>query len=233
MKIQVIGSGSSGNAYIISDGATALLLDAGMQYKKIQIATGFNISKLAGCLVTHSHMDHCKAVRDLAKAGVDVYTSQGTIDSLNLVSHRIHPVKALDVFTVGTFTIKAFDVQHDAPEPLGFVITSNETNKKLLYVTDSYYTKYKFRGLTHILIECNYDEEGLKKSIESGETSPEMAKRIRQSHMSLEHLIEMLKANDLSRLQQIWLLHMSDVRGDAERYKQEIMKLTGVEVYVA
>ena len=59
-----------------------------------------------------------------------------------------------------------------------------------------------------------------------------MAPRLFKSHMSLEHLKDMLNANDLSNLQQIFLLHLSNNNSDEQQIKTEIERLTGVEVYV-
>ena len=59
-----------------------------------------------------------------------------------------------------------------------------------------------------------------------------MAPRLFRSHMSLEHLKDMLNANDLSNLQQIFLLHLSNNNSDEQQMKTEIERLTGVEVYV-
>ena len=95
MKIQILASGSSGNAYIIGDGETSLLLDAGIPLKAIQTGSGFRVRQLAGCFITHSHKDHSKAAKDLARLGVDIYTSAGTIEACGLSGHRIHAVKAL------------------------------------------------------------------------------------------------------------------------------------------
>ena len=50
----------------------------------------------------------------------------------------MHPVKALEEFQLGTFQVLPFDVEHDVPEPLGFLLTSTATGEKLLYFTDTY-----------------------------------------------------------------------------------------------
>lgn len=232
MQISVLASGSSGNCYRISDGKTSLLLDAGIPIKAIQIGCNFKVTQIQGCFVTHGHLDHCKAARDLLKQGVDVYTSQGTIDALNLTGHRVHGIKALEEITVGTFKVLPFDVQHDAPDPLGFLFESTETGEKLLYFTDTYYIKYRFQGLTHIMAECNYDKEAVQRSVDAGYIPIEMVPRLMKSHMSLEHLIDMLRANDLSQVRQIYLLHLSSNNSDEKRFKETIQKLTGAEVYV-
>lgn len=232
MDITVIASGSSGNAYRISDGDTALLLDAGIPLQRIKQALNFRVRDLAGCLVTHAHGDHAKAAGDLSKAGVDVYTSQGTIDACRLAGHRIKPVKALQEVMIGTFAVLPFDVQHDAPEPLGFLLTSRRTGEKLLYFTDTYYLKYRFTGLTHIMGECNYSMDIVEQSVRNGYIPPELVPRLIKSHMSLEHFLDLLKANDLDEVKQIYLLHLSNNNSDAERFREAVQKLTGTEVYV-
>jgi len=232
MEIDIYASGSDGNAYRISDGKTSLLLDAGIPFRKLQEMTGHNITSLSGCLVTHEHGDHSKAVKDLTRAGVDIYTSTGTIGKLGVISHRIRTVKSLQGIVIGTFAVLPFDVEHDAAEPLGFLLTSTETGEKLLYFTDTYYLKYRFAGLTHIMAECNYDLGGLQQSVDGGNVPDFVAKRIIKSHMSLEHLKEMLKANDISKVRQIYLLHLSKNNSNAKLYRREIQRLTGAEVYV-
>lgn len=232
MNITVIASGSSGNAYRISDGDTALLLDAGIPLQRIKQALNFRVRDIAGCLITHAHGDHAKAAGDLAKAGVDVYTSQGTIDACRLTGHRIKPVKALQEVMIGTFAVLPFDVQHDAPEPLGFLLTSRRTGEKLLYFTDTYYLKYRFTGLTHIMGECNYSMDIVEQSVRNGYIPPELVPRLIKSHMSLEHFLDLLKANDLHEAKQIYLLHLSNNNSDAERFREAVQKLTGTEVYV-
>ena len=232
MDIDAYASGSTGNAYRVSDGKTSILLDAGIPIKRLQDATGHRLTALDGCFVTHCHGDHSKAVKDLVKLGIDVYTSAGTIAAMGLISHRLRPVKPLQEIVVGSFRVLPFDVEHDAPEPLGFLLTSMATNEKLLYFTDTYYLKYKFRGLTHIMAECNYDIASMQYAIDTGYISPELAPRIIKSHMSLEHLMDMLRANDLSQVRQIYLLHLSNTNSNAERYRAEIQRLTGAEVYV-
>ncbi|HCY0691749.1 TPA: MBL fold metallo-hydrolase, partial [Staphylococcus aureus] len=56
--------------------------------------------------------------------------------------------------------------------------------------------------------------------------------RIMESHFSLEHAIGMLKANDLTRLEEIHLIHLSIQNSNAKYIKSEIQKVTGVPVYV-
>ena len=232
MIVKPIASGSSGNAYYISDGKSSLLLDAGIPLARIQAGCGYCVSKLSGCLVTHAHSDHVKSAKNLAKLGVNIYTSQGTIDMANLSGHRIHRVKVLEQFETGTFKILPFDVEHDAPEPLGFLVYSKETKEKLLYLTDTYYIRYIFKGLTHILIEANYDQDVLLSNIRINYMDSGRAKRIITSHMSIDTTIQTLKSFDLSLVKQIYLLHLSNDNSNAELFKERVQAITGKEVYI-
>ena len=176
--------------------------------------------------------DHSKAAAGLAKLGIDIYTSQGTIAACGLTGHRIRRITAFEDISIRSFHIIPFDVKHDAAEPLGFLITSRINNDRLLFISDSNYTRYKFPGLTHIMAECNYDEGSLWRSVEAGHTPPEMVPRIVRSHTSLNTLLKMLRANDLSGVRQVWLMHLSADRSDAALIREAVQRQTGAEVYV-
>lgn len=232
IDIQCLGSSSAGNAYRISDGHTVLLLEAGFPYKSIQRALNFRMTDIAGCLITHEHGDHSRAAMDVMRAGIPVYTSRGTADALGLFGHRLRAVVVLEPFTLGTWTIMGFGVEHDAAEPLGWLL-ANQDGDKLLFLTDSYYCRYKFQGLTHIMIECNYSIDIVNRRVLAGELHPAQKKRLLRSHFSLENVKDFLKANDTRNVEEIWLLHLSDGNSDADLFKREIQKLTGSAVQVA
>ena len=232
IAITPLASGSSGNCYRVSDGRTPLLLECGIPYKEIQKNLKFRVSEIAGCLVTHEHQDHCKAVRDLMKAGIDCYMSAGTAEALGISGHRLHIIKAKQQFRIGTWTILPFETQHDAAEPLGFLL-ANQDGDKLLYATDTFYIRYRFQGLTHIMIEANYCMDILKRNVEAGLVEPALKTRILKSHFSLENVKKFLQANDLSKVEAIFLLHLSDNNSDCERFKREVMELTGKPTYIA
>ena len=231
MQIKILASGSTGNSYRISDGKTSLLLDAGIPFSAIQKGCDFSLSSLGGCLITHEHLDHAKAAAELMRRSVDVYTSHGTAEAHGCKGHRLHIVRSMEGFSIGTFDVLAFDVEHDSSEPLGFVLYSRDTGEKLLYFTDTFYVKYRFNGLTHILCECNYDRDILLHNVKIGAVDPFVAKRTMKSHMSVDTLLEMLRANDISNVRQIYLLHISGDNGNAMMFKDRVQKLTGAEVY--
>lgn len=228
----ILASSSRGNCFHVIDGSTQLLLECGIPFKDIQKKLNFKTSELAACLVTHEHKDHSKAVADIMKSGIDCYMSKGTADALGVTGHRIKIIKAQESFQVGKWTILPFDTQHDCADPLGFLVV-NQVGNKLLFATDTFYIKYKFAGLTHIAVECNYALDILNANIESGLVPVAMKNRLLQSHFSLANVKEFLKANDLSKVVEIHLLHLSSDNSDADRFKREIQQLTGKAVYVA
>lgn len=232
IRFQSLASSSSGNCYHVTDGKSELLIEAGIRFQDIRKALDFRVSRLAGVLISHEHMDHSRAAADLAKAGVDIYASAGTIVARGLSGHRVKPVEPKKQFTVGTWTIMPFDVEHDAEQPLGFLL-ANQAGEKLVFITDSYYCRYTFSGLTHIAVECNYSLAILDENIAAGRVHPAMRKRLLRSHFSLENVLDFLQANDLSRVEEIHLLHLSDQNSDEQLFKRRVQEVTGKPVYVA
>jgi len=230
MEIIPLASGSGGNCIYVT-GESPFLLEAGIPWKRIQQGTGFKTTELDFCLVTHSHMDHAKSVIDAMKAGIDCYMSTETIEALQLTGHRAKPVKPLGQFKASKWNILPFDVKHDAPGTLGFLLSYRET--KIVYITDTPYCRYKFSGLTHILVECNYSLEQLNANVEAGIVPVELRNRIVRSHFALENVKAFLRANDLRSVKEIHLLHLSDQNSNAELFKREIQSLTGKETYIA
>lgn len=166
------------------------------------------------------------------KAGIDIHTNTETIQALGLEGHRVHKVEPLKQFSVGDFKILGFPMEHDV-EGLGYLIQYIPTGYKLLFLTDSFYSKYKFKGLNAICIECNYIKETLDENIEKGYIPIEHKTRLLQSHFSLENVKEFLKANDLSRVQEIILLHLSNRNANGEQMIREIKEQTGITPKIA
>lgn len=234
LNIKVLASGSTGNAYIVSDGVTTLLLEAGISSK--QIAKQAPLSLIDACLISHEHGDHAKAAADLVrKYSIDLYASQGTLNAIRLnTDYRCHLIKSESQITIGTFAVTPFNVKHDAAEPLGFIISSSAG--KLLFVTDTYLIPYKIpKGTTVLMLECNYSLAELEKSIALGVTDHRQRDRLRLSHMSLEYLINgYLQENRdrLSTVQEIHLIHVSDRNGNRTLFKQAVEDTTGLPVTV-
>ena len=226
MEIQIIATGSSGNCFAVGDGETRLLLDAGIPLARIERGVKFSLSAFAGCRLTHEHQDHSKAAFDLLSKGLPLYCSRGTQRALGLPqSYYVRTAATCMAFDVGSFEVMPFEAQHDAAEPLCYLIYSKCTHEKLLFITDCAYVSYRFSCLTHLLIECNYMTQLLYRS-----TEPALADRIVRSHMSLETCLRFLAAQDLSTIQQIYLIHISNTRGDGALMQRAVARSTGKEV---
>jgi phosphoribosyl 1,2-cyclic phosphodiesterase len=233
MKLTIINSNSSGNAYILENDQEALLIECGVRFERIKQALNYDLKKVVGCIVTHEHGDHCKAVRDVISAGINVYASLGTHISIGTdMSHRAKFLSNGQETKIGSFKVKAFDIKHDCAEPLGFIINHPETGN-VLFLTDSYYTPFTFPGMHHMIIEANYCETILQQKLTEGASPKFLRDRVIQSHMSLQTCKEMLAANDLSRVINIVLIHLSDGNSHASRFKKEVEEQTGKQVYIA
>ena len=183
-----------------------------------------------GVLVSHEHGDHAKSVMQLIDNGVAVYMSEGTKAALGDVAKYAEVVRPDTIKNIGKWRIQPFRTQHDAAEPLGFVIEDGED--RLLFATDTFFLPYKFLNLTQIMVECNYALDILDKNLLSGRVTQSQAKRLLTSHFSLHNLKSYLRDQDLSRVKVIYLMHISSVNGDQERFKKEIQSVTGKPVKI-
>lgn len=171
--------------------------------------------------------DHSKAVSDILKAGVDCYMSKGTSEKLQVADHhRTVIAAAMESWHIGQWIVVPFPLEHDAVDPFGFYILRRED--RLLFIPDSAYVKNRFDGVTILAIECNFIGDILTDNILSGSLPPVVGHRVRRNHMSLETVVKMLKANDLSKCRQIWLLHLSDGNSDEKQMIREVQEATGI-----
>lgn len=227
MRFEALASSSKANAYIVSDDQTRILLECGLTHKKLMKLAGFQLTDLAGCLVSHEHKDHAGCVLDLIKDGMPVYMSQGTADALE--TDTVTVVEAMEQFNVGSFDIVPFATFHDAQEPLGFLIKSRVDGDVLAFATDTVNLRYKFPGLNILAIEANYD----KAILDRCENRPEKVRhRIQNSHMEIDVLCDYLRSLDLSKCREIHLLHLSDAISHEGHFINKVRRVVpdGIEI---
>lgn len=234
MELKILGSGSSGNCYIFDNGKEALVVECGISFKDVQRAVDFNVSRIVGALISHEHQDHAKHLWHFRDARIPVYMSEGTFNEVcrgrrggfPLILHAGHETQ------IGGFTVLPFGTQHDAAEPLGFLIKHVEMGN-VLFATDTYYLSYTFADLNNILIECNYSVNILEANIATGNLPRALRDRTVKSHCSLCTCREILLANDLSKVNNIVLIHLSDGNSNAADFQREIFDISGKNVFVA
>lgn len=217
MKFEALASSSSGNAYIVSDRDTRILLECGIPHKKLQKLSGFSLSEFKACLVTHEHKDHAKSVQELINSGMDVYMSYGTAQALETDLAKL--IEDMEQLNIGSLDIVPFTTFHDAKEPLGFLIKSRVDGDVLAFATDTVNLRYQFPGLNILAIEANYDKEILARC----EKLPDKVRhRIENSHMEIDTLCDYLSFLDLSVCREIHLLHLSDATSHEEKFLNKV-----------
>lgn len=242
IDIKVIGSGSSGNCYLVNMNDTKLLLECGLPFKTIQKALNYKLSDVAGCLITHEHKDHSKAVKDLMKAGIDCYLTRGTADILQLKGHRLF---FLNTYTdkiyqdfdyywnyFNRFCIKPFKAVHDVAEPVSFYIQDVHTKESLVFITDTAYLPYKIPDIDILMVECNYIKSIIDERAKNGSINLSLRNRIVKNHLSLETLLEAIKQANFTKLKKVYVLHLSDGNSDEKAILEAIQRATGVMVEV-
>lgn len=232
MQLKIVNSNSEGNAYILENEKEALLIECGVNFnKRVKPALNFNIAKVVGCLVTHEHLDHCGYVNQAIAAGINVWASRGTHEAMGTISsHRTRILHPMIKQSIGKFEVIPFTVQHDAAEPLGFLIRHEDCGV-VLFLTDTYYSKYVFKQVNHMIVEANYDQEIIDKKLL--EDKKFLRDRVLTSHLSIQTCLELLAANDLSTVRNIVLIHLSNSNSNAAEFKTKVERQTGKIVTIA
>ena len=231
MKLHILKSSSKGNGYVLEAKDSALIIEAGVDSRHLKRSLDFNISKVVACLVSHEHKDHSAKAEQYAKNGIRVFASPGTVEALGFKSHNLVPIlKAKN--RIGDFEVRPFDVIHDVAEPFGFLIR-HEACGTVLFVTDTQYIDARFPNLNQIIIEANYCEDILEADDRNGTISSFLSDRIRRSHMSIQTAMKLLEAQDLSKVRNIVLTHLSDTNSHAIRFREMVRKRFGRKVHIA
>ena len=227
MRFEALASSSAGNAYVVSDQDTRILLECGVSHSKLQKLSGFSLSEFQACLVSHEHKDHAKAVAELIERGMAVYMSPGTAEALE--TEGVELMEHMAQFNIGSLDIVPFTTFHDAREPLGFQIKSRVDGDVLAFATDTVNLRYKFPGLNILAIEANYD----KNILDRCEKMPEKVRyRITNSHMEIDTLCDYLRSLDLSQCREIHLLHLSDATSHEGHFINKVARAVprGIEI---
>ena len=222
MRLTVLGSGSSGNGYLLEGRDSALLLECGVRPEAMMRLTDIPVSKIAAAFVTHEHADHAGYMDRYANLGLPIYASRGTFEAgpkLGAYASR-RPIAAMQTVRVGRdWTVRAFDTRHDAAEPLGFIVEAGR-NWRLLFLTDTACCPYNFRNLClqHIMVEANWCDRLLDENVASGEVTPERAERTRRTHMSIQGACDLIRADQTAELETVTLIHLSRSNADPKDF---------------
>ena len=226
MKLKVLGSGSSGNCYILENDTEALIIEAGVPFKDVKVALDFNIKKIRAVIITHDHGDHRKYWYEYVRAGIPVFEpfkNDGQTLEFNNSKFLIQafPNQSKD----GTWAHNNSDGS-ECP-CYGFFIYHPEMGN-LVYVTDTEYVRWVFHKCSHILVEANYSDDLIDNKADNRE-------HVLRGHMSLKTATEFISTNDNPTLLNVVLIHLSDKNADSAQFQQKIKETVkyGANVYVA
>lgn len=228
MIFQSFASSSEGNAYLVSDGMTQILIECGITYKKLQEACGFKLTSLHGVLVSHEHNDHSQCVKRFLRNCVPVYLTQGTARALteaNKLSEELLDLAtemvAGEQFPIGTITVKPFGTFHDAQEPVGFVLKSSIDGETVTFATDTVNLPYNFPGVNILAVEANFQQDILDRSTLLPDSRK---KRVSNTHMEIDKLCECLQRMDLTQCRELWLLHLSSAMSHEGQFVYKVQR---------
>lgn len=221
--VKCIASSSVGNCFIVSDGITSLLLDAGVKMKDILVACDFNMDKIGGALITHEHNDHARSVEELTGRGIRIYGSAAVASRFK----EVRSVRPFARYAIDTIDFFAVPMEHDTV-CYAYCIRSCATGDTLLYATDTKRMTEYIEGLGQMIIESNYNVELLENSVKPRK----LVRRIAECHMSVETLAKYISRMDQGRLQEVYLCHLSDDHSDVEKMAEKIGDVTKAKVLV-
>lgn len=234
MRFITLGSSSSGNGYLLraSSGET-LILEAGVKLIDVKRAVNFDLSNITGVLCSHSHNDHSGYLTEYQKAGINCYVNDHTRQNKfgEHLYYNVNILKAKFTYQIGSFRVQGIPLKHDVPN-FGYLINHLETGL-FCFITDTHYCPFKFPGMNQVIVECNYSDEIMDRNLADGSGNLFVRNRVIKSHMELQTTIDFLLANDLSKVNNIVLVHLSEGNSHAAEFQKKIKDVTGKTVHVA
>jgi phosphoribosyl 1,2-cyclic phosphodiesterase len=224
LHLSVLSSGSSGNATFIEAHAGGLLVDAGLQCRRIEgllARIGRSLGDVGAVLLTHGHADHTSGVRSLVReCGVEVFAAPGVGAGLVRASLKPAPpvttVEVGETFEVGGLAVSFFEVPHDS-STYGLRISDGE--RDVAMATDlgeaGPEVLRRMRGAEAVVLEANHDPDWLRR----GPYSARLKRRIssKNGHLSNRQAAEAAIALAPHGLKDLVLAHLSKTNNSPAR----------------
>ncbi|MCF7823988.1 MAG: MBL fold metallo-hydrolase [Candidatus Marinimicrobia bacterium] len=243
LELMMLGSGSGGNACIVKNEDTMILIDAGFsgaEIKKRMQSLGLEPEDLEACLITHEHGDHIKGAsilsrRHRVKLLMHPATKQAGRKKFT-GSERIRHFEMGEVMELGSMKVSSVPTLHDSDSSTGFLIESGD--KQLGYLTDlGAVTEDNFLMMRHadfLVMEANHDRDMLW----DGPYPPHLKARVdsRVGHLSnLDSAEFIAMLVELGKLRGVMLAHLSEKNNDPALALATVRRRVGnsLEIYVA
>ena len=233
MTFKVLGSGSSGNGYLLtsSEGET-LVIEAGVRLADVLKEVPYR--NIVGLIVSHTHGDHAGFLDDYLNRRIETRIHDKFLKEWKGKTSDFLPLFFEEecMFSLGKFDIIPFRLKHDTP-CFGFLIRHPDMLGNFLFCTDTTEIPYTFQDVQTLAIEADYDYNILLENVRSGKLIVKLARRICSSHFSIDQAIEFCKNRDMKKLRNIILLHLSRNNSSSEAFKDKMIKATGKPTYIA
>lgn len=236
LSVCVLASGSKGNSTYVSDGETAILVDAGLSGIEIQRrmeAAELDIQSLSAIVVSHEHSDHIRGVGVMARRyDLDVFATRGTAGAAARQMGRIERLHHFETgapFAIGDLAIHPFSTSHDARDPAGFTIAQN--GQKVGIATDlgiaTGMVKQHLKDCGLLVLEANHDPTMLSE----GPYPWPLKQRIksRTGHLSNPDSRDLLGELKHDGLCHVVLAHLSEVNNTPEKALQAVATAMGMD----
>jgi phosphoribosyl 1,2-cyclic phosphodiesterase len=231
MRFTVLGSGSSGNSAVVECAGLRLLIDAGLSAKQLcerLQCVGVDPASLDGILLTHEHGDHIRGLRVFLKQNpIPVYA---TVQTAHVIREPGFPPTTWKLFEsgqsfpLGPVTIHTYRVQHDAVDPIGFVIESSHSRKLGILSDAGHVTRRmmeSLRDLQLLFVEANYDEELLAADTKRPWSTKQRISS-QHGHLSNDQTAQLIGHIAHERLHRVVLGHLSSDCNHPERAIRQI-----------
>ena len=211
----VLGSGSTGNCTLVSDGVTNILVDAGMSGREIARRLGeYGLApeKISAIVVSHDHGDHCRGVAPFVKnTDIPVFMTEAAFEAsgirVNPSNHRA--ISPGESFEIGRIAVTCFSVPHDAADPLGFVLEKKGVRVGVALDLGfmSNLVIERLKGCAGIVLESNHDVAMLK----AGPYPWALKQRVmsRSGHLSNDAVAQYLAGDFDGTAEHVVLAHLS------------------------
>ena len=217
IRFAVLGSGSGGNSAVVECEGVRLLIDAGLSAKQLTMRLGLlgiEPASLDGILLTHEHGDHVKGLKVFLKQyALPVFATSQTsqvVRELGIEGGKWKTFETGQTFSIGTSVVRSFSIQHDAVDPVGFVIGSS--SRRLGFVSDAGHVTRSMtdalRGLHGLFVEANYDD-GLLEADTKRPWSIKQRISSRHGHLSNVQVAELIREIAHIDLGRVVLGHLS------------------------
>jgi phosphoribosyl 1,2-cyclic phosphodiesterase len=224
VEICSLASGSNGNCYYIGDDNEAVIIDAGIGWRRFSErmkAAGLDVCRVRALFVTHEHRDHSGSAKVIShKLAIPVYTTFGTYNRI-YKHHRpvdCRSIAPASVTNVGNnIRVFSFPKQHDAAEPISFRIEIGNHCIGVMTdigVADDEVCK-NFSKCDACFLESNYDP----KMLAEGPYETYLKERIASNvgHLSNEQSFALVRDHANPNLTCLILSHISADNNNSEK----------------